>query len=120
MSAPTDKPNRRRSAVAAAQAEGHALKAVSLDWLLEDGILAQGSTVAIVTAAPIYHGVLVSVTATHYVLDDAAWVVETGRLHEFISDPTKAQEAEYVGRVLVPVGSVIAIYETAPGKVTTR
>lgn len=115
-----EKPNRRRSAVAAAQAEDHVLKAVSLDWLLEEGILPQNSHVAIVTAAPIYHGVLVSVTATHYVLDDAAWVVETGRLHEFIADPEKAQEAEYVGRVLVPVGSVVAIYQTGKGKVTTR
>ena len=116
-----EKPNRRRSAVAAAQAEDHAIKAVALDWLLEEGILPQNSHVAIVTAAPIYHGVLVSVTATHYVLDDAAWVVETGRLAEFILDPEKvAQEAEYVGRVLVPVGSVVAIYKTSAGKVTTR
>lgn len=113
--------NRRRSAVAAAQAEDHAVKAASFDWLLEEGILPQGSHVAIVTAAPIYHGVLVAVTATHYCLDNAAWVVETGRLAEFILDPAKtSKEAEYIGRVLIPVGSVVAIYPTAAGKVVTK
>lgn len=95
--------------------------AVDLDAAMEDGRLVLGRCYAIVTVSPIYHGKLVSVTPEHYVLDEAAWVVETGRLSEFVKDPAKvASEAEYVGHVLIERGSVMASYPTADGKVTTR
>jgi hypothetical protein len=95
--------------------------AVTTDSDLESGRIELGKHYAIVTVSPIYHGVLEAMTSEHYTLIDAAWVVETGRLSEFILDPAKvATEAEFVGRVHVERGSVMSIYPTGPGKVTTR
>lgn len=95
--------------------------AVDLDAAFSDGRLQLDRCYAIVTVSPIYHGRLTAVTVEHYVLADAAWVVETGRLSEFVKDPASiAAEAEHVGQVVIERGSVMAIYPTADGKVTTR
>lgn len=81
----------------------------------------EGEWCTIVTAAPIYHGRLLAITPCDYVLEDASWVVETGRLSEYVKNPDKiASEAEFVGDMAVPRGSVMAVYRTAAGKVTTR
>lgn len=101
--------------------EKTARRAVQTDQHLETGVFEIGGHYAVVTVGPIYHGILDGVTADHYFLRDASWVVETGRLSEFVKNPEKiAEEAEYVGRVNVERGSVMASYPTAPGKVTTR
>jgi len=74
-----------------------------------------------VTVSPIYHGKLVGMTTEHYFLEEAAWVVETGRLSEFVVDPQKTcKEAEYVGNIPVERGAVMALYPTPAGKITTR
>ncbi len=81
----------------------------------------EGEWVTIVTAAPIYHGLLIAITPCDYVLAEASWVVETGRLSDYVKDPSKvATEAEYVGEVSVPRGSVMATYKVAAGPVQTR
>lgn len=104
-----------------AKTEKRANAAAALDGAMETGRLEIGKHYAIVTVAPIYHGVLVAVSTEHYSLADAAWVVETGRLHQFVQDPaTTATEAEYLGVVHVERSSVVGIYPTKPGKVTTR
>lgn len=81
----------------------------------------EGEWVTIVTAAPIYHGRLVAITPCDYVLEDASWVVETGRLSEYVKAPDKtATEAEYVGEMAIPRGAVMAVYRVAEGAVKTR
>ncbi len=91
------------------------------DKLLENGDLRVGGCYAFVCAGPIYHGQLTGVTPGHYVLKDAAWVVETGRLNEFVKDPAGvALEAEFIGPMLVERSSCQGIYPTPDSKVTTR
>lgn len=95
--------------------------AVGDDQLLENGDLRIGGHYAFVCAGPIYHGKLTGVTPALYVLDEATWVVESGRINEFVKDPDKAcTEAEYVGRMLVERGAVQGIYVTPPAKISTR
>ena len=113
-----DKKNEKKKMT---KAEKQAQAAVALDFEMESGRLAIGKHYAVVTVAPIYHGVLAAMTSEHYILSDASWVVETGRLSAFVLDPSKvATEAEFIGTVHVERGSVMAIYPTAAGKVTTR
>ena len=50
-----------------------------------------GAWITVVTAAPAYHGRLVAITPCDYILEDASWVVDTGRLHEYILNPNKQQ-----------------------------
>jgi len=81
----------------------------------------EGAWITIVTAAPIFHGRLVAITPCDYVLDDASWVVDTGRLSEYVLDPNKvAKEAEFIGTISIPRGSVLATYKTEDGQVKTR
>lgn len=96
--------------------------AIGQDMGHETGVeLAEGAWYTVVTAAPIYHGRLTAMTPLWIVLDDASWVVETGRLNEYVKNPAKVStEAEYVGRIRIPVGTVMAVYDVAPGKVETR
>lgn len=91
------------------------------DQAKERGLFPQeGQWVTIVTAAPIYHGLLMAITPTDYLLSEASWVVETGRLSEYVKAPSKtAQEAEFVGEISIPRGAVMGVYKVAAGKIET-
>jgi hypothetical protein len=96
-------------------------KAVSVDQMMENGYIKIGTHVAVVTAGPVYHGKLVGVNPSYYILEDAAWVVETGRIHQFVKDPSCCTEAEYIGVVFVERdGGVFGVYPTPAYVVTTR
>lgn len=84
--------------------------AVSDDQANEAGVwLREGAWVAIVCADPIYHGRIVAMTPTHYYLDHASWVPDTGRAHKFAADPKNCAEAEFLGEVAVE-RPVVAVY----------
>lgn len=95
---------------------------VSDDQTSERGLWPRaGEWATIVTAAPIYHGFLVAITPCDYILREASWIPETGRLHEYVKNPNKtATEAEYIGELSVPRSAVLGVYKVAPGPVTTR
>ena len=95
---------------------------VAGDAAKEAGVFAVGEWVAVLCVNPIYFGRIVAWDEGHYHLGDASWVVETGRLSDFIKDPqATAIEAEYIGAVTVERSSVQAVYRHLPeGKVTTR
>lgn len=95
--------------------------AVQADSAKEKGLHPRiGEHYAIVTVSPIYHGRLIAFDEGHYHLEEAAWVVETGRLNEFVLDPSKATESEYIGDCVVERASVMALYATPAKKVGTR
>lgn len=84
--------------------------AVSDDLANEAGVwLREGAWVAIVCADPIYHGRIKHMTATHYFLEQASWVPDTGRAHKFADDPKSCVEAEFLGDVAVE-RPVVAVY----------
>lgn len=58
------------------------------------------------TVQPFYHGKCVAVTGLAIHLEQASWVPDTGRLSEFVKDPTTAREVEYLGEQVVPWGCV--------------
>lgn len=86
--------------------------AVSDDMMHERDLwLKEGTYVAIVCADPIYYGRLKAMTPTHYFLEDACWVPDTGRAHTFAADPSTATEVEYIGQIAVerPVTAIYAV-----------
>lgn len=94
---------------------------VTTDRAHECGVMEPGEWMAIVGVNPIYFGRLQAWDEAHYHLAEASWIVETGRLSEFLADPTKAQEAEYIGPVTVERSAVQSLYRHLPaGRVTTR
>jgi len=53
-------------------------------------------------------GELVSVSPQELVLKDAAWIADSGRFHEFLKDPSNADEVEpFVNHVGIGRGSII-------------
>lgn len=89
--------------------------AVSDDAAEESGKwIREGQWVAIVMADPIYYGRLVAVTPTHYYLEDAAWIPDTGRAHQFVADPASASEVEFIGEIAVERPAV-ALYRVRKG-----
>jgi hypothetical protein len=72
--------------------------AVSDDALQEAGSwLKPGAWVAIICADPIYYGRIAAITPSYYLLEDASWIADAGRLHSFVADPANCVEAEYLG-----------------------
>ena len=95
--------------------------AVVTDRAHECGVMEPGEWVAVIGVNPIYFGRLQAWDEAHYHLAEASWIVDSGRLSDFLWDPQKAQEAEYVGAVTVERSAVQAVYRhLPPGKVGTR
>jgi hypothetical protein len=85
------------------------LRQESGDWIQP------GTWVAVVMADPIYYGRLAAVSATHYYLEDACWIPDTGRAHQFVKDPSTAVEVEYLGEIAVE-RPCVALYRIKNGK----
>ena len=66
-----------------------------------------GQQIYIETVTKYYAGTLVAVTDQEFVLEDAAWIADTGRFHEFCVkfNPT---ECEPCGNITVGRGGMIA------------
>jgi len=91
--------------------------AVSDDKAGEEGLGPHiGQFYAIITPGPLFFGRLRAVTLTDYYLDEAAWIADTGRLHEFIKNPQAAKEAEHVGSMQVPRAAVLGMIDTPTAK----
>ena len=72
--------------------------------------LTEGSWVHLVTVAPAYHGRIVAITPTVIYLEQASWVVDSGRASAYVKKPSIATEVEYLGAVAVPRGAIVACY----------
>lgn len=67
-----------------------------------------GQNYCIRTVTMIQTGKLVSVSEQELVLEDAAWIADTARFHDFLKDPAKASEVEpFPNKVIIGRGSVI-------------
>jgi hypothetical protein len=76
--------------------------------------LQEGDWASFVTAGPIYYGQIVAITPTDYILREASWLPDTGRLSEFMKTQIP-NEAEYVGEVEVPRGALMGKYRHRRG-----
>jgi hypothetical protein len=56
---------------------------VEIDALLEAGMLELGAFYTIETINPIYHGRLIAVTPSYYVLTESCWIGDTGLRTEY-------------------------------------
>lgn len=93
------------------------LRAVSDDLGKEMGIHpCEGNWYTFVTPGPIYYGKLSAILGDRYVLEDMAWIPDTGRAHVFVLDPSSANEVEYIGTGVVLRGAVLGIYFNPSGK----
>jgi len=72
-----------------------------------------GKDYAIRTVTMILTGTLISVDESELVIENAAWVADTGRFSEFLKEPTKANEIEPFpdGPVIVGRNSVIDAFQ---------
>ena len=68
-----------------------------------------GKPYLIRTVSMIDTGRIVEVTANEIVLEDAAWIADTGRFSDALKDPDKFNEVEPFpnGRVIINRGSII-------------
>jgi hypothetical protein len=57
---------------------------------------------------------LVADTPSHYYLEDACWIANTGRAHRFVEDPSTAEEVEFIGHMAIE-RPVVALYEIKNG-----
>lgn len=97
-------------------------KSVASDKHKERGVFwVEGQWYAIVCVGPIYYGRLRYWDAGHYVLEEASWIPDAGRIHAFVEDPSNCGESEYVGEVCVERSSVQGTYRIQKGgKVVTK
>ena len=66
-----------------------------------------GESYLIRTVTMIYTGRLKAVTPTDFVLEDAAWVADTGRLADALSEGTLLEVEPYPGEAIVSRASYI-------------
>ena len=66
-----------------------------------------GKNYLIRTVTMIQTGKLVAVTNQELVLEDAAWIVDTGRFNECLKDGSFNEVEPFPGRIIVGRGSVI-------------
>lgn len=59
------------------------------------------------TVTHYYTGRLVDQTATEFVLDEAAWIADTGRFSEFLRTGEPSEVEPYPGRVTVNRGAIV-------------
>jgi len=68
-----------------------------------------GDNVFIRTVTMHYTGRVVSVTDNDMVLEDAAWIPDTGRFAAFLKDGTPNEVEPYPGMVIIQLGCVVDI-----------
>lgn len=69
---------------------------VEIDMLVEKGLLPIGKFVTLETINPIYHGRLVCVTPSYYMLAECSWLGDAGQRAEYEKGALPA-EANYMG-----------------------
>ncbi|MCP4679699.1 MAG: hypothetical protein GY854_30265 [Deltaproteobacteria bacterium] len=69
-----------------------------------------GEIYLVQTATHCFSGRLVAITDTDLVLDDAAWIADTGRFADALKDASKLHEVEPIpGAYIVSRGAVIGV-----------
>lgn len=58
-----------------------------------------------------YTGRLTDIVGEWLVLDEASWIADTGRFHDFLKDGKCNEYESFISPVYVPMGSVIDITE---------
>ena len=66
-----------------------------------------GAKYLIRTVTMIYTGRLVSLTPTEFVLEDAAWIADTGRFADALASGTLSEVEPYPGQVIVSRASFV-------------
>jgi len=66
-----------------------------------------GKDYLIRTVTMIYTGRLVALTASDFVLDDAAWIADTGRFADALAKGSLSEVEPYPGRVVVSRASYV-------------
>ena len=69
---------------------------VETDSLVEQGLLPIGEFVTLETINPIYHGRLVAVTPSYYIMSGVSWLGDLGQRAEYESG-SQPTEANYIG-----------------------
>lgn len=69
---------------------------VEIDELIALGVLPVGKFVTVETINPIYHGRLVGVTASYYLLSECSWLGDCGQRADYESG-TPPAEANFMG-----------------------
>ena len=80
-----------------------------------------GKCYVIRTVTMMNYGKLVAVHGQELVLEDAAWIADSGRFHDFLKDPNKCNEMEpFTAPIIVGRGSIIDAQEINPMKVSQK
>ena len=69
---------------------------VEIDHLTERGLLPIGQFVTVETINPIYHGRLIAVTPSYYLLSECSWLGDLGQRAEY-EKGTPPVEANFLG-----------------------
>ncbi len=88
----------------------HNIKTVTTDAQLEEGVFPVNELVHIITATYAWRGLLVAVTPSFYVLENAALVYETGDSATYRKSKKGTSEDVMTGRTLVERTACIAHY----------
>lgn len=70
-----------------------------------------GASVFIRTVTNYYTGRVVALTEFEVVLDDAAWIADTGRFHTALKSGTLGEIEPYIGPVSVARGPIVDVTE---------
>ena len=80
-----------------------------------------GSWYLIRTVTMTLHGRLSFVGPSELMLEEAAWIADTGRFHDALKDPSKISEAEpFVNPAIVGRGAIVDATEWNPQRVSQK
>ena len=71
--------------------------AVETDTLIEQGVFTIGDYYTVETVNPIYHGKLLAITPSFYILEEACWIGDCGNRTAYETG-TPPAEANYMGK----------------------
>lgn len=71
--------------------------------------LTVGQNYFIRTVTHYYTGRLTAISGQWIVLDEAAWIADTGRFHDFLKDGKCNEYEGFINQVCIPIGSIIDV-----------
>lgn len=79
-----------------------------------------GKQFLVITPTLWFVGTVKSVTETYLILDDAAWIADTGRFNEFLKDGTFKECEPCNGPAIINHGGIIASVPTPTISITVK
>jgi hypothetical protein len=70
-----------------------------------------GEKVFIRTVTHYYTGKIKAIVGQWLILDEAAWIADTGRFHDFLKDGKCNEYEGFISDVKIPLGSIIDVTE---------